>query len=140
MSKTGAIIIEAQDINTDIYREILRNLLSFNWCYTNNGLVSFMINGSHDYEQESVSNIEHILEKISNSVSGQMSTTIDLVYKESNLGIGLGFISSTRIFISIIDDVRMLPGLGIVDFSWYLINIKPLFELLKYYRVECIFD
>lgn len=142
MAKTGSISISCTKVDADVFMEVLSALQEAGWSVDKQGRVVYMVDGEFELISEPIAEYDNVLLRLRKSIDDKKHVAIDLV-SGSDIGdvaIAVNYNDQQRLSVSIVDVPRKLPNSGIDDFSWYLERISPIFSLLNWFRMECLYD
>ena len=138
MSKTGAINISVE--NKSNYTVFLNNLMNNHWSPNKYGEISYMINGTFDWQSTSIDNFNNVYSLIKQSIENKLETAIDLIWEDNLTIIGLLFINNNSIMITISENIKRIQDNTNVDFPFYLEKLAPIIQLIKPEDFECVYN
>lgn len=141
MSKTGVIRIEISDfLDKELYFKILESLLENGWSANLDGNISFMVNGSYDWECLPFKDYPLVISLIGASIDNKQACLIAIRYNDGFTDIELKYLDSGTLGLNMVNDVKKMDLLNIVDFTWYLEKVPTIFSYIEFYRIRCTYD
>ena len=123
------VSFNSSNITFSDFEIVLDALLKRGWSYNKNGVVFYMVDGTYDFETTSISDYNNVYERIKSSILKGNVTTLDLVWKNTNVVIALTYMDRNCFDVALVEDVRKLPELDYPDLSWYFERISSIFSL-----------
>jgi hypothetical protein len=140
MAKTGSISISCHKVDADVFMEILAALQRVGWSVNKNGYVVYMVDGNYELLSEPFAEYDNVLLRLKKSIDDKKHAAIDLIWTVEEAAIAVNYNDGQHLSVAIVDVPRQLPHSRIADFSWYIEKIAPIFPLLNWYRMKCLFD
>lgn len=143
MSKSGDFKLIINDANSADILNILRLFQASGWDINDHGHICYLPLGDEDFDWQIVpaSEKETVLSILREKSSKSEIIGINLVSENTNIGlVTLFYPALTKISLSAEINRKMIDGMDITDFSWYLKEFIPIFLKagMSIESIECI--
>jgi len=136
MSVSGSISFQTANIDSLVFNKITKALLLYGWSFDDEDKISYMV-GDFDWENSGLSEIDAVMEKISHNIDKDLAAGITLLWQDSGIGGSFLFMDQERVSFSTIVRPLLLNESNVIDFSWYLEKLAPIFGIIYCERVIC---
>jgi hypothetical protein len=138
MSKIGVIRIDTSDkVDKALYFKILESLLENGWSANLDGNISFMVNDSYDWECLPFKDYPLVISLIGESIDNKQACLIAIRYNDGFTDIELKYLDSKTLGLNMVNDVKKMDLLGVVDFTWYLEKVPTIFSCIQFDSIRC---
>ena len=136
---SGSITFETSNIDSHVFKRIVEALLDYGWSSDDEGKISFMI-GDFDWCYTELSENQEVMQKISLNIDNNVPTGLTLLWKDTGIGGSFLYINPEEIMFSLIVRPLLLNELKMIDFSWYIKKLIPVFDIIYIVRVNCMHE
>ena len=140
MSKTGKIHISFKSNTANSYWSVLKTLMDNEWSANKYGEISYMLNGTFDWDSSPFAAFDTIMLQIKKSIENNHETSIDLIWKDNMTVIGLLFTTENYMSISTPENTKMKDDKSVVDFPFYLEKLSSILSDIKPTDIECVYN
>ena len=139
MPLSGAIILTAKDIDSDTFQSIVKSLINYGWSFNDYGKISYMTE-DYDWQTANLEDLPTVLGIIKLNIENRKDSGLTLTWQDTSIGGSFMFVRSSEIMFSLIVNPLLLKETEIIDFSWYIDKLKPLFDEISIVRIKCIYE